>query len=479
MAAEQHNPVLGVKRRRWIAPLVLVGLYLCAAMPLILVNSERGRGAFDQINYHEPAIRTFAAELDPPASWPDLSDYLSATTPGYHLVLAAVARYVSDSDVALRLAGAAFTVGLLGLLGWWLAGRLGVVRTLAVGLPALGSLYVFGPGVWLLPDNAGWLGVLVIVLLSLGRPRVWWPRLVAGGAVLVLLVCVRQIHIWSAAVLWAAAWLGSDERASSGPVEGVCALFGDLKPRIGRTALAVLLTLPAFGMLAWFAGLWGGVVPPMFQHKYGGMNPAAPAFVLTLFGVFGLFFWPVVVPGVHGLWREHRGVLVCVALAGLLIGLVPETSYDRADGRYSGLWNVVRALPVVADRSPAVWLGSVVGAVVLAAVVARVGWRSGWVLLGAVVAFTAAQTASHELWQRYSEPFVLLMLAVAAGLAGALHGDGGRRWVWLGPVALGVGLALAGGAELAGSSVAERKPIGELLELPEDPASEPFLVPGG
>ena len=143
--------------------------------------------------------------------------------------------------------------------------------------------------------------MLVILLLAVssgsGRPRLWWPRIAIGCLVLVLLVCVRQIHVWSAAVLWAAAWLGSEERAVGGPVQGVHALFGDLKDRVGRTALAMLLTLPAFGALAWFVSLWGGVVPPMFQHKYGGMNPAAPAFVLALFGVLGAFFWPVVLPG--------------------------------------------------------------------------------------------------------------------------------------------------------------------------------------
>jgi len=61
----------------------------------------RGRGAFDQLNYHEQVIRRFVEQW--PA--PDLSDYLSATTPGYHLALAAFAEYAGESAVALRLAG--------------------------------------------------------------------------------------------------------------------------------------------------------------------------------------------------------------------------------------------------------------------------------------------------------------------------------------------------------------------------------------
>jgi len=41
------------------------------------------------------------------------------------------------------------------------------------------------------PDNAGWLGVMVILALLLGRaPRPVW--LVVGGVLLVLLVVVRH-----------------------------------------------------------------------------------------------------------------------------------------------------------------------------------------------------------------------------------------------------------------------------------------------
>ena len=127
--------------------------------------------------------------------------------------------------------------------------------------------------------------------------------------------------------------------------------------------------------------LWGGLVPPAFQDKYHGGNAAALAFVLSLFGVFGAFAWPVVVPGLGRLWASHRGVLLVVVGLGLVAGLLPETSYDKDAGRYSGLWNLARIAPVIADRSPVLWLGAAAGSAVLASIVARVGWRSGWILL--------------------------------------------------------------------------------------------------
>ncbi|MCH7793473.1 MAG: hypothetical protein IID31_14485, partial [Planctomycetes bacterium] len=156
-------------------PILLpTALFLVAASALILGGFERGRGAADQINYHEPVIRTFADQ------WPgfDFSDYLSATTPAYHVALATFARFVADSRPALQFAGALFTIGLL--LTLTLAGscgqRIGQQRALSqplearrwnravlMTLPVTASLYVFSSGVWLLPDNAAWWGVLLIV----------------------------------------------------------------------------------------------------------------------------------------------------------------------------------------------------------------------------------------------------------------------------------------------------------------------------
>ena len=93
--------------------MILIGLLLSAAIPLWLSGAMPTRVAGDQNQYHLPAIRTFAAD------WPavDVRDYASATTPGYHLALAAVARYVDDHALTLQLAGCLLTVGLLAPLG--------------------------------------------------------------------------------------------------------------------------------------------------------------------------------------------------------------------------------------------------------------------------------------------------------------------------------------------------------------------------
>ena len=68
-----------------------------AAPDINYPTSEMG----DQRKYHEPTILVFAEQ------WPrvDLVNYPSATSPGYHLVLAVVARYISHDLVVLQFAG--------------------------------------------------------------------------------------------------------------------------------------------------------------------------------------------------------------------------------------------------------------------------------------------------------------------------------------------------------------------------------------
>src|SRR5205085_160310 len=95
----------------WVIPFVLITLFMGAAVPLTLTSWHKGRAWYDQRYYHEATIRAFARQ------WPyfDFRDYWSATTPGYHLAMAAVARFITESRTGLQLAGMAFTVGLLAL----------------------------------------------------------------------------------------------------------------------------------------------------------------------------------------------------------------------------------------------------------------------------------------------------------------------------------------------------------------------------
>jgi hypothetical protein len=377
----------------------------------------------DQDEFHLLAIQGFAAQ------WPewDLIDYRSATTPGYHLAVAAVARFITDDLRALRLAGSLFTLGLVLTLALAVGTRAGPSATAALCLPVVCSSYTVASGGWLLPDNAGWWGVTgVLVAAWAYRPH--WRWYFGVAAMLAALVLVRQIHIWTAGVLWLAAWMGP-----AGTKEGreIWAwVWGpDLRCRIGRTLMTLLATLPAAAILAYFAAIWGGLVPPVFKGggldpvtgivnpRNEGGNPAAPATVLAILGALGPFYlayyWPVVRRALRG-GRSELAWIGLGAAAALIAAAIPRTDWNLEQGRYSGVWNLVRATPTVLDRSPILIAMAVVGGAVLGALLKRLEGRDRWLFAGTMAAFIAAHAASAHAWQRYYEPFLLIVLALAA-----------------------------------------------------------------
>lgn len=394
------------------AAAVVVAAFLLAAMPLILTQFERGRGRFDQINYHEPAILRFAEQLPRP----DVSDYLSATTPGYHLVLAVVARLISPSPVLLQAVGALFTAGLLAVFTLWVSRRAGAWIGVTLGASLGASIYVFSAGVFLLPDNAGWLGVLVILLLAL-RPRFDAVTLIGGGAALLWLVLTRQSHLWAAGVIWAAAWLGSAFDPRNGVIGEVASLLDGFAGRLRRLLIGMAATLPAVLAAVWFVRLWGGLTVPIYHDYMQGTNPATPAIILAQIGVIAVFhagFWW------RSGWRLVRTkpvVVLAVLAAGVLVATIPETTYSVEAGRYSGLWNISGKAPDLLGRTNSLILVlAPLGAGALAAWVAGVTPRERWVLLGTLFGFTAAMSLTLNAWQRYHEPMLLMLAGVMSAL---------------------------------------------------------------
>jgi hypothetical protein len=449
MSLSSPTPLL---HRLWPAA-VVAALFLVVVVPIILSGNTRGRGASDQINYHEPTIQIFAVQ------WPhaDLSNYYSATTPGYHLLLALASRWTDGSARSLRLLGAVFSIGLLATLAAACAGRAPPAVAVACTLPLAASIYVVSAGAWLLPDNAAWWGVLGVLLLAL-RPRVDVLTVVGGGAVLLALVLVRQIHLWAAAALWMAAWIGPARggQAGIGPV-----LFSDLGSRIRRVAPALLATIPAALAVGYFVWLWHGLIVPRYQGKYHGSNLATPAFVLAIIGAFSIFYGAYLVAPLRELWAHHRKAVLLVAGLGLLVCALPATTYSQPAGRYSGLWNVARKLPVLGGHSSPLIVGlGLMGAVALLAWFRAVPVRDRFILGAALAAFTAAQTLSPELWQRYHEPMILMVLALMAVRVAPAATLGLGAGHVLGPCALALTLGLVTALQLRGAQPAEFLPDG-------------------
>lgn len=397
--------------------MAVVAAHLAAAWPLISSGNMRGRAAFDQLNYHEKVVRGFMQQ------WPnvDPSDYLSATTPLYHVLLAGAGKVLGPSAAGLQWTGAVFTCGLLALLARALSAYAPPARALSYTLILAASVYVFPAGVWLLPDNLAWMLVLGVLLIA-WRARFDAILLLGGGTLLLLLVLTRQSHLWAAGALWAGAWAApiGKEPTQADLSPRVSVLWARADVRLMRTMIMVVATLPAFVAVYSFYKLWGHrLYPPSFDVQFAyPPNPATPAFVLAVLGMYAAFFAGELLPRVGLVWRTARGYLLGVGLAGLGLGLVAPTTYSLDAGRFSGLWDIAGRLPAVQGRSVLIAGLAAWGAVSLLAWTITLPRRERLVVGLACAGFMAAMSMSHYAFQRYIEPFALIVLLLLAARSG-------------------------------------------------------------
>ncbi len=406
MDDRRTNPTRPQTGRAIGVVLVVLGVFVALCGYLIHTGRIPHRVANDQILYHEATIRLFAKQ------WPDLyfSDYYAASTPGYHVLLALVARYVNPAISVLQWCSVLISLPLLGLVARYCGHRAGFLLAVAFCLPLALSVYVIESGAWLLPDNLGWLCVTGILLALFTRRfspwRLVWCSLFVFGT-----VWSRQSNLWLAGLVWIWAWLPAVD-PGPGPRPN---LLADPWPRFRRVLGAIVLTLPAFATAAYFYWLWGGLTPPRFVEFHQGINLAAPAFMLAIFGVVSGFFGVTLAPPLVQVWRFSKWRLVVAAAVGLAVAVVPATTHSVEAGRYSGLWELVRHAPALFNHtSPVIAALSVVGAVSLVGWLHWCWWHERTIMIFALIGMATAQAANINLWQRYVEPFVLIVVAILA-----------------------------------------------------------------
>jgi hypothetical protein len=430
------------KRNAWTAAGVMTFLATVVNLGGILAGVYNDRATSDQRDYHLLVIEQFSRQFP----HPDLSDYRSATGPGYHLALAVVHRWITSDPQVLRATGAVFTLGLFALLGWATGRHVRWTTAMALCLPLLASLYVFVSGVWLLPDNLAWLTVLAALLLAF-RERVDAWTYIGATILLAAAVFVRQINLWPLGVLTLGAMIAvnRDSDNSLAPKFSLCPT---------RLAAILLTGVPALLILAWFYRMWHGLTPPAFQTVEGplppghskwqheGPNFAVPAMVLSVLAMAGFFFAPFVLPTLRATLSDRRrsfGVLLIGMAAGLATALLVATDFNHDAGRYSGLWNVSKAFPVLAHRSLLIAALAAAGGAVVMTWFLALDSRGRWLWLATWACFIVAQSANAKAWHKYYEPFCLIMLALAAGRVTARGGV--SRWAVVGPILLTMLLA--------------------------------------
>lgn len=477
-------------RRLWLA-LVLPVLYGLALSPIAALNVLRanGRATFDQVLFHEHTIDAMVP------TWPvfhlTYPEHYVAMTPGFHWVLAGVARVTGMGDPGLRLVALVMSVAIFGVLGILLSKRCGAVLGSVLMAPFMASVYVANSSAWMLADNAGWMWVYLLALAALlCRPTATWAVVVGLG--LLLAVWTRQNLLFLAAPLWVAAWLREAPvgPACSNPLIGIPTRAKNLVP-------LALTSLPAIASIVYLYRVWGGFVPYEFQGQYNGANPSNVALQLVMLGGLSIFFIPAMLGIGEESWRERcKGMLRRVApwmaifgvLAGLIAAIVPTTPAPKA-GRAGLVWDAADTLNVlgpIGDCNPLIVVVAAAGGALLVVILACAPARQRWILGALFGGFGLAQGASSEVWQRYHEPFALVFLALATTVAVGARKPALRRrpMAQIAPIAvLALGMAVTSAVVLWQREIApwrrgeNQTPVNPQLPAPPADVPESAIAP--
>lgn len=326
----------------------------------------------------------------------------SATTPGFHWLLAGLAELtaapepLARTDVLARIVPGALTaLTLVVLYGAMRALGAGPGRSALLIAPFFASSYVWASAVFPVTESLAQVG-LAVMALGLARPQ---PAAGLFGAGALVATAARQTFWPATAALPFALLLAAPREA--------------FKPAmIARLAVAAV---PATALLAVFVVIWGGLSPPEFAHHRaaGLINPTPLVHAIMILGVFGVFFLRL--SDFADRTRVAIEIGTCAVLALAIWLVLPLTAGGEADGRFfSIVWTLAEHSPNLAGR-PLTAIGLIFGGLFMMAV----AWRRarahgaipGELLLYACIAL--AQAGQHLSWQRYVEPAAFLFLAMS------------------------------------------------------------------
>jgi hypothetical protein len=359
----------------------------------------------DSGTYQLPTIMQLAERLD-------FSDYPSAQTPLFHVVMAGWGELVGFELWKLRLLNVAISYGmalaLLRLLRR--ATPLGDFPAFALTVAFVLSPYVFGASFTLLTDNLA----ILFGLIALERVHAY-SRSGSFAAFAVACLAIAAAVLTRQSFLW---------------LVPVAAVFLVMPPfRVGRIAAGGALLALALVPLAALVIEWNGLVPPSADPASCGLCTDRPGvgrdaftlrtvgFTVALLGVYGAL---VLGPS---LWRRARAAPLAVgrehalaAAGGVALLLVSPLEYKPVEGQSPGdagyLWRVSDLLPTVLGSSLLFWLLVPLGAVAALLLVRR----AGPVALASVYlgAFLLAVLPVNLVYQKYFDPFMLLAVALFA-----------------------------------------------------------------
>jgi hypothetical protein len=389
-----------MRYRLLLAVPFLIGI---AVLKGLTVEIDTFHGS-DSGTYQLPTILQLAERLD-------FSDYPSAQTPLFHVVMAGWGELVGFELWKLRLLNVAISYGmalaLLRLLRR--ATPLGDLPAFALTLAFVLSPYVFGASFTLLTDNLA----ILFGLLALERVHAYSR---SGSPVAFALACLAI----GAAVLTRQSFLWLV------PVAG----FFLIRPpvRVGRVAAGAAVLALSLVPLAALVIEWNGLVTPSADPASCGLCTDRPGvgrdaltlrtvgFTLALLGLYAALVCGPSLARRRRIPRPPLGLVAAAVAAAIVLLLVSPLEYISVRPGFPGdagyLWRVSDVFPTLIGSSLVFWLLVPLGAAAGALLVRRAGWSSmPSVYLGA---FLLAVLPVNLVYQKYFDPFMLLAVALFA-----------------------------------------------------------------
>jgi 4-amino-4-deoxy-L-arabinose transferase-like glycosyltransferase len=367
----------------------------------------------DELVYHYPTILRFARELP----FPDLHRYGAAQTPLFHLLMAYIGKVTGYQLWRLRLVQVLISYLLALAVFGLLRRRVGLTRQRALALTLLFVLspYVFGQSFRLGTDNLALLfAVVALDRFEAFRERDGLAPFLAGCAAAAAAMLTRQ----STAFL---------------PVVALCYAFRPSAKLDARTRLMALLAVAAscVPIGALFIS-WHGLVPVGGDPGSCGLCAAAGTgtgltahglevqtleLSLATIGLYGLvLFGPQLAkrllserhgdaPPARRLADHARGAIAGAGLGAALLLAFPARPGSEAAG---DIWKIGAHLPAIDGTSLLFW---VLVPVAVGLLWTRLRCSSRPWTVGVVAAcFLASTVAIRYPWQKYVDPFALLIL---------------------------------------------------------------------
>jgi hypothetical protein len=380
----------------------LIAIFAALSLPL-LFTFKYGVYAVDETKWHFPAIKLIYNH------WPAIdvrNDSLSAVAPGYHYALATIAHITGLGLLNLRLVNWTFSLLLIPLLYWQVGKYCSNLARFLIIAPFVTSSFFIKSAAWILTDNASLFFVtlsLIAIIFSPTSPATAGVTAISSAAA----TFFRQISLWLAGPAFMSGFVDIVESRIRPTGSGI----GE---RRGRWLMIAACIAPV-AVMGWLFYEWEGLVPPAWRTKTHGWSLCPVACLLSLTALLGAPY--CIFLRINPLRDMPRGMLLLGIMVGIIVSIVSPLDYEQGQaGGY--VWEAVVRTPRVRERSLLFGVAGPVGLIVLIALAHRawlqlgykvaILWSTSW------LAWSATFVVNRQMFQRYMEPTILILLVLIA-----------------------------------------------------------------